>query len=32
MKANAIDLDYTDDGTMLERALLNGCGELQHRR
>ena len=24
MKANAIDLDYTDDGTALERAILNG--------
>ena len=24
MKANAIDLDYNDDGTMLRRALLNG--------
>ena len=24
MKAEAIDLDYTDDGTMLERAILNG--------
>jgi len=25
MKAEAIDLDYTDDGTMLERAILNGA-------
>ncbi len=24
MKANAIDLDYTDDGLLLERAILNG--------
>jgi lipopolysaccharide export system protein LptA len=24
MKANAIDLDYTDDGSALERAILNG--------
>ena len=29
MKANAIDLDYTDDGTLLERALLNGAASLQ---
>jgi hypothetical protein len=28
MKANAIDLDYTDDGTKLERALLNGSASL----
>jgi lipopolysaccharide export system protein LptA len=28
MKANAIDLDYTDDGMKLERALLNGSASL----
>lgn len=28
MKADAIDLDYTDDGTGLERALLNGSASL----
>ena len=32
MKASAIDLDYTDDGSSLERALLNGCGEPSDRR
>jgi lipopolysaccharide export system protein LptA len=28
MKANAIDLDYIDDGTKLERVLLNGAASL----
>jgi lipopolysaccharide export system protein LptA len=28
MKANAIDLDYTDDGTSLERVLLNGSASV----
>ena len=28
MKADAIDLDYTDDGTSLERAILNGSASL----
>src|SRR5688572_22334828 len=29
MKANAIDLDYSDDGTILRRALLNGSASCQ---
>ena len=29
MKANAIDLDYTDDGLLLERALLNGAASFR---
>jgi lipopolysaccharide export system protein LptA len=32
MKANAIDLDYTDDGTLIQRAILNGSASFTTAR